>query len=139
MDRTLPGVKDASLVKTKALPDGAASVYSDAFDLGALSGRGIRDVPCDLLLEAPALTTTEAPDTKTFTYEIQTDDDSAFGSPTSIVPSCIVQTGAGGAGAAAASYRFRIPFNAERYIRVKCTAVATCAGSTASMTVSLLF
>lgn len=137
MDRTAFSVKDANLIKTKALPNGTGSVNSDGIDLGALSGRGLRDFPCELLLEAPALSATELPDTKTMTYKIQMDDNSAFGSPTDVAASFLVQTGS--TGAAGASKRWRIPTNCERYIRVVATNGGTGDASGKSLTASLVF
>jgi len=139
MDRAQALVKDASFVKTKALPAEAAAVYSDGLDLGALSSRGVRLVDCELLIQAPALAVADLADAATMTYAVQMDNDSAFGSPTTILPSVIVQTGAGGAGAAAASIRLRLPSNCERYVRVSATNSAAGEARDKSMTVSLLF
>lgn len=139
MDRTLPNVRDASLIKTTALPNGANTIYTDGIDLGALSGRGIRDGFCELLIEAPALVVGDLADAATMKYSIQMDDDSAFGSATVVAPDVIVQTGAGGAGAAAASYRWRIPSNCERYIRVRAVNSGAGNASDKSVTMSLLF
>jgi len=49
----------------------------------------------------------------------------------------LVQTGAGGAGAAAATARFAIPSDCERYVRVTATNSGTGDASGASMTVNL--
>jgi hypothetical protein len=57
----------------------------------------------EVLVSAPALSTTIAPDTRTMTYRIQHDTDSAFGTAATLVDNLIVQTGAGGVGAAAAT------------------------------------
>src|SRR5207302_1404379 len=70
----------------------------------------------ELLLTAPAVTTTMAPDTKTITYNIITSDNSDLSSPTTIAGSLIVQTGAGGAGAATATARFKPASNCKRYV-----------------------
>jgi hypothetical protein len=119
MNFAYPSVKDALLKVTRALPAAAsATVNSSGIDLGALSASGARIELAEILISAPAVTTTMVPDTKTITYSVQMDDDSAFGSPTTLLASAIVQTGAGGAGAAAATRRIKIPSNCERYIRL---------------------
>lgn len=135
----LPNVKDAELIETKALPNGAASIYSDPIDLGALSAAGARLHSGELLLSAPALATADLGDAATMTYDLQMDNDSAFGSPTTLIAGIIVQTGAGGAGAAAASARFRVPTNCERYVRAKATNSAAGDASDKSLTLSLVF
>lgn len=138
MDRTLPNVRDASLVKTKALPTGAAAVSTVAFDLGALTGRGIRDYICDLLIEAPLLAVGELANASTMIYSIECDTDAAFGSATTLVAAAITQTGAGGVGAAAAEARFRVPMDCERYLRVTATNSTAADASAKSVTASLL-
>src|SRR4051794_8714278 len=73
------GMRDASIKVTKALPTAASgSVTSAGIDTGKGSfGDQVADV--EYLLTAPALTTTMLPDTRTATYIIEHDDDSAFG------------------------------------------------------------
>jgi len=139
MDPTAYGVRDANLIKTKALPNGAAAVNSDGIDLGALSGRGARLAEAEFLLTAPALTTTELADTQTITYKFQHDDDAAFGSPTTLADGVIVQTGAGGAGAVGQTFRLRPPTNCQRYVRIVATKTGASNASTASLTFELLF
>jgi len=117
-------LKDADLIVTKALPATDGAVNTDAIDLGAPSARADLVAGCELLVEAPALTTTELPDADTMTYKVEMDTTSAFSSATTLADSLILQTGAGGAGAAAASARLKLPTDCERYIRV----VATGAG-----------
>ncbi|HUX17117.1 MAG TPA: hypothetical protein VMW52_11640 [Phycisphaerae bacterium] len=139
MDRATHNLKDASLVKTKALSNGAGNVACDGLDLGALSARGGRFEACELKIDAPALTTTQLPDAETMTYSIESDDDSEFGSAKIVADGVIVQTGAAGAGAALAAARFKIPSDGERYWRVRATKTGTGDCSGLSMTVSLLF
>ena len=119
-------VRDAQLIVTRALPASTSAVNSTAIDLEhAAAGRDF-EAGCEVLLSAPLLTITELPDTKTMTYKLQMDEDSAFGSPTSIYGSdLIVQTGATGGSAAAVTKRVKLPSDVERYIR----AVATPSGS----------
>ena len=130
-------VKDSNLILTKALPNGAATVYSAGIDLGhGAKGDFLANV--EVKISAPALTTTELPDTKTMTYSIQHDTDSAFGTVADLYPGVIVQTGAGGAGAAAATFTAKLPVDVARHIRVK--AVNSGAGDTSGkeLTVEVL-
>jgi len=132
-------MKDALLKQTKALPTAAAgSTSTTGIDLGE-STRGDFLADVEFLLSAPALTTTMLPDTKTATYIIEHDTDSAFGTAATLIDKAIVQTGAAGAGAAAATYRFRLPTTVKRYVRAKCTLGAnTTDSSTLSMTLEAL-
>jgi hypothetical protein len=139
MDRANHGVKDANFVTTKALPNGAAAVQTSGFNLGLFGSRGARMEDCELLISAPALTTTELPDTKTMKYDLQMDTVSNFASPTTIAKELIVQTGAGGVGAAAATARVKIPTPCEQYIRAVATNDGTGDASGSDVTFSLLF
>lgn len=133
-------VKDSQLVLTKALSNGAGNTATDPIDLGhnaALLGRNLADM--EILIEMPALTTTELPDTETYIMSIETDDAVGFGSATVLYENVMKQTGAGGAGAAAKSTRVRLPSTVERFIRVKGTKTGTGNVSAKNMTVSLLF
>lgn len=129
---------DAVLTVTKALPAEAAAIYTDGIDLG-VSANGLHLAPCELLISAPALATGVLGDAATMTYAVQMDNDSAFGSPTTLYSAAIVQTGAGGAGAAAATKRLPIPSDVERYIRVSATNSAAGDASGSSVTAKLLF
>lgn len=131
--------QDANYVTTKALPNGAASVETSGLDLGALTTRGARLEEDEILIEAPILTTAELPDAQTMKYDVQTDDDVDWGSAKTIAKEVLVQTGAGGEGAAAASARFRIPTDAERYIRIQATNSGAGNCSSKSMTFSIRF
>lgn len=131
-------VKDAALSQTKALPNGAAAVSADGFDLKT-GVPGDFLARCELLLEAPALVVGDLANGETMIYSIETDDNAAFSSATVLAASFLTQTGAGGAGAAAASKRFVLPVDVERYVRVKATNSGAGDASDKSMTVSLLF
>ena len=142
MDRAIHGVRDASLKETKALPAAAGTVNSDGIDLGALSDRGGRFLDCEVLLSAPALGATALPDTTTMTYSIQSSATSNFAATTTLAGSCIVQTGS--TGAAASTFRMKIPSNCQRYIRASAVgadvgnvSLGNCAGS--ELTLELLF
>jgi len=115
-------VKDADtgLTKTTALPNGAATTTSAGIDLG-IGAKGDCGGNFELMIEAPALATTPLPDTKTMTYDVYHDTASDFSGEVLLMGSVIVQTGAGGAGAAAATKSVRMPVDVNRYIRVKAT------------------
>jgi hypothetical protein len=92
-----------------------------------------------VLVTAPALDASALPDGKAMTYAVECDDDPDFASPRTVADAVIVQTGAGGAGAAGATARVRLPTDCERYVR--CTATGSAAGdaSAASMAMQMLF
>jgi hypothetical protein len=133
------GLKDKTFIGTKALPNGAATVNSTGFDLGAITSKGGVLAEVELLISLPALTTTELPDTKTMKVDVQCDSDVAFGSPKTLAKTILTQTGAGGAGAAAATVRYRFPTDCERYVRVNATndGAGDCSGK--NLTEELLF
>lgn len=130
------GLADAQFSVTKALPNGAAAVNSDSIDL-AHSTNGLHLADCELKINAPALATAALPDTKTMTYKVEDSaDDSSFAT---IADAVIVQTGAGGAGAAAAEKRFRFPSTVRRYVRVTATNSGAGDASGSSLTANLMF
>lgn len=132
------GVKDANVKKTKALPNGAAAATSDAIDLGHTNaGRLLADV--EFLVSAPALGATPMPDGKTMIYAVVVSANSDLSSPTVLYDRLIVQTGAGGAGAAAATARFRLPTNVARYLGVRATGSASGDASGSTFTVEAMF
>lgn len=103
--------RDASLTETKALPAAAStSVVTDAIDIGE-NARGV-----DVAVEVPALSTTILPDTKTSTATVEVSNDATFATYDTIATQ--VQTGAGGAGAAALAFRATVP-PVYRYVRAK--------------------
>jgi len=136
-------LRDAQMIKSDVLPAAASTTKNGtAIDLGdALTANGARLALCELLLSAPALTTTILPDTKTMTYSIEACAASDFGSGVvTLAGSCIVQTGAGTAGAAAATFRAKLPTDCPRYIRAKAVSGAnTTDASALSMKLELLF
>lgn len=139
-DRRDRGRKDAGYVETKALGTSDATVTTTGFDLGAMTPAGAFEAGCELEISAPALNTTQLPNADTCTYSVESSVDSAFSSPIVVADKVLVQTGAGGAGAAAAVEKFKLASNIERYVRVKAVLAGTtgdCSG--ASMVVSLLF
>jgi len=113
-------VKDALLKVTKALPAAAASASTDGIDLGAQSGKQDFVAPVEFEVAVPA--TPSLVEAKTIIVDIQTDNDAAFGSAKTIIDNIITVTGqAAAAGGLAASERFRVPTNVERYLRATAT------------------
>lgn len=131
-------MNDAALKVTKALPNGAATIYTDGIDLG-LGSLGDHLADCELLISAPALATGVMGDGKTMKYSVQHDTDAAFGTAAVLLVDVLTQTGAAGAGAAAATVSVRLPVDVNRYIRVRAIGSATgdCSGS--SVTAQLRF
>jgi hypothetical protein len=132
-----PQIRDALLTATKALPNGAATIYTDGIDLGH-GANGDHLATCELYIEAPALVVGDLANGETVKYSIQHDTGSAFGSATSVEDDVLTQTGAGGAGAVAATKRFRLPVDVKRYVRVKAVNSGAGDASDKSVTVSLL-
>ena len=124
-------LKDIQVKGTRARPSAASTtVDGAAIDLGHGSF-GDFVAPAEFKLTAPALTTTMAPDTRTMTYSIIHSDNADLSSPTIIDSACIVQTGAGGAGAATTSITWRPPVDVKRYIGVRVVSGASIADSSA--------
>jgi hypothetical protein len=112
-------LKDNQVKNTRALPAAAsATVDGAALDLGHGSF-GDFVAKSEFKLSAPALNATMAPDTRTFTYSIILSDNADLSSPTVLYPSVLVQTGAGGVGAAAASFIWRPPVDVKRHVGVR--------------------
>lgn len=131
-------LKDAKYSVTTALPNGAATVASAGQDLDITTNADFQ-AGVELLIEAPALATADLPDTETMTYDVYHDTASGFGSETLLAGSVLIQTGAGGAGDAAASVRVALPSDVKRYIRVKATNSGAGDASDKDMTTSLVF
>jgi hypothetical protein len=72
-------------------------------------------------------------------YDVQCDTDSAFGSPTTLAKEVVVQTGAGGVGAALQTVLFAIPPQCERYVRVAATNSAAGDASDKTLAANLVF
>lgn len=129
---------DASVKKTRALPNGAATVAADGFDLGHGS-RGDHVADVELQIEAPALVVGDLADAATMTYDVYHDTASDFGSEALLMDNVITQTGAGGAGAAAQTKAVRLPVDVNRYVRVKVTNSGAGDASDKTATIRLLF
>jgi hypothetical protein len=135
-----PSVRDAALKLTRALPNGAATVYaSPGIDLGKVTSQGSNPGEIEFLLSAPAMNTTQMPDAKTMKYSILLDTvDPIDGSSVAEHTDILTQTGAGGAGCAAASVRFRIRSDANRIVGFKIAGSASGDASGVSATLELL-
>jgi hypothetical protein len=100
-----------------ALPAADGTSHSTTIDLGDVDSVGENH---ELLVSVPALTVTHLPNDDTLTVAILA---GAATDPTAVIAdSVLVMTGAGGAGAAAASVRFKLPSTCPRYVRVRFTA-----------------
>lgn len=136
--------RDAQLKKTFTLPNGAATSYlTPGVDLGITTQQGVAPGNVEFLLTAPAMNATQMPDAKTMKYSILVDTvNPVDGSSTVLMPDVITQTGAGGVGCAAATYRFRLPSSnaLAKATIVGARAIGSAAGdaTTASATLELL-
>jgi hypothetical protein len=132
-------VQDNELIKSIALPAAGANNATAVMDLGARTSKADRLEEMEIELSLPATATLV--NTKAITFAVQTDDDSAFGSPTVIPGGALVVTGAGGNVSAAAAIRFRLATtNLERYIRATATVPADAGDNQAySYTLKALF
>ena len=129
-------VVDADLLKTRALPSNGTTVYSDSIDLEFNREDGVFLAEADVIVNAPAVTTTQLPDAKTFTYKLQeSDDDSTF----TDVATLGTQTGAGGAGADAKDFIGSIGSTTGRYIRLAILNSGTGNASTVNASFKLAF
>lgn len=133
------GLKDALLKNTRALP-GAASTTVDGAAIDLSHGdKGDFVAQAELKISAPAVTTTIAPDTRTLTYSAIHSDNADLSAPAIIHQSVIVQTGAGGTGAAAAEAVVRLPVDVKRFVGVRIVSGASITdGSALSATAELL-
>jgi len=132
-------LRDGLLKQTAALAASAGATQTTAFDLGE-SSRGDLVARMELLITAPVLTTTQLPDGKTVTYSVEQSTDNFVSNTVVLADKLLIQTGASGAGAAAATQRYRPPTNVSRYLRVKATTGAAAGDcSAASLTAELLF
>jgi hypothetical protein len=131
--------RDASLLRTTALPTAAASPATSAsIDLKKTAQEHFL-AECEIEIVAPALSTTQLPDTDTAIYDVLMSDSANLGTPTVLFPAVITQTGAAGAGAAAATKRVRLPSDVKRYIGLLCTTSdASADASGVSMTLDVL-
>ena len=124
-------MRDANLSVKVALPVGAVTVVSPSLAIGPITSKGDYEpsIESEFLLEAPALAVGALPNATTVTYDIVTSPNADLSSSTVLSKGAIIQTGAGGVGAAAASIRYNPPSNVLRYLGFQATGVATVAAS----------
>lgn len=137
-----PDLKDATLKVSHALPNGSAAATLSA--LGIDTGKtnatlGFQSGNVAARITAPALNTTQLPDTKTMVYDLVSSDSSNLGTPTVVQAGVITQTGAGGAGAAADEKTIRIPPDCKRYLGIKTTNSGAGDASDVDGTLELVF
>jgi hypothetical protein len=124
-----------------ALGAAGATTRSAQIDLQTASTSGLnpRIEAMELEIQAPALAVGELANGQTVTYALE-DSSAAGGGYTLRADSIVVQTGAGGAGAAAQTVRAKIPSDALRYVNIRCVSSAGAGNpSTQNCTVKLLF
>lgn len=131
---SIRSIKDAALIKTKALPAAAASNNTDSLDLQNVDA-SFESIEVEISLPAlPSLV-----DAKTVTVTLK---DSADDVTFAAIPelATLVVTGAGGVGASAARRVVRLPSSARRYLRAYVDVLAAAGDNTAkSLSLSLLF
>ena len=136
-----PSVVDASMKLSLALPStanttvtGNTSIDTEASTLADFVAT------MELLVGAPALNTTQLPNAATMTYNLVASANANLAGAVVIQSAVIVQTGAGGTGAAAASQRARLPTNigtVGRYVGLQATGAVSngnCAASSGTLT-----
>ena len=137
-----PLLADGQLTRTIAMPTGASAVTTAGIDLEQ-NVTGDFAANAELLFTAPALTTAMLADAATVIYAIVTgatvDGSGVIQSPTVVANAVLTQTGAGGAGAATASRRFKFPTDVQRYVGVRATKSASGDASSVSLRAQLVF
>lgn len=134
-----PLLRDAQYTASRALPNGAATVVQAVgFDLEN-SSRGDFLARCELRISAPALTVGELANGATVTYDLIQSNNADLSSPVTMAAAVLVQTGAGGIGAAAAEARAGIPSNVRRYVGLRATNSGAGNQSAKSAILELLF
>lgn len=133
-----PLLADNELTETRALPNGAAAVTGAAIDLGT-SVNGDFVANCEAKISAPALVLGDLANGDTMVYDLITSASSNLGTPTTLVAGAITQTGAGGAGAAAATWNGKLPNDVLRYVGLRATNSGAGDASDKNATLQLLF
>jgi hypothetical protein len=136
----VPNMRDANLKLSLVLPSGAVTTTVAAgLDIGPVTAQGqfVNANNGELLLEAPALTTTQLPNAATVVYDLISSASANMSSPTVIDSAMLTQTGAGGTGASATTKRVKLPTDiANRYVGFRATGVAATLAATASATMT---
>jgi hypothetical protein len=131
-----PRVFDSQMRATRALPASISAVVSSAMDTGARTSMGL-EPPVEFLLTAPALSTAQLPDTKIMSYDIIGSANADLSSSTTVAPGVLVQTGAGGAGAAGATKRIRAASDWPRFLGFQINPSASGTGDASATTATL--
>lgn len=127
-------LKDAELVRSKALPAAGASASTASIDLLATTQA---ENHFEVEVAVPALPSLVADKSVTITLE-DSADDSTFAAISGLAP--LKVTGGTSGGSAAASQRVRVPSAARRYLRATAAVEAAGGNNTAvSFTVGLIF
>jgi len=127
-------LKDANLIKTLALPAAGASAATEALDL--LQGPS-QEAHFEVEMSFPALPSLA--DTKSATATLEDSADGiTFAAIAALQP--LKLTGAGGAGAALATRKVRLPSDARQYLRANVAVDAAGGNNTAQkFTLALVF
>lgn len=127
---------DAALKVTKALPAAGAANNTDGIDLQT-AAPGIEVEAIDLVVNVPA--TPALADTKTHILKVQDSADNVTFADVALLGSQ-TRTGAGGAGAAAVEYRWKLPPSIRRYVSINQAVLAAGGDNTGvSITAKLAF
>lgn len=112
------GLQDALLNQTGALPAAASSsTNTGSIDLELATLHGETEwTRVEFEIDAPALNVTQLPNGDVVTYDVIVSASSNLGTPTAVYAAILTQTGAGGAGAAAATRKFKLPGNLNDYL-----------------------
>jgi len=138
MERT-----DGALARVVALPNGAATVTSASLDVGPQTKYGTIVGEFEFRLTLPVLTTAQLPDGAVMRYDILASANADLSSPVILIGGAntdnLSQTGAGGNGAGGATYRFRVPSNAPRYVGYRAVNSGAGNASGASAVLEMMF
>lgn len=134
-----PRFGDRRLIQTVALPNGAATVKGAGIHVGCGTPDDFSP-NVEFKISAPALVVGDLGNGATMKYSLITADDDAFTVNLAVlIADVITQTGAGGAGAAAATWQGRAPIGGVRaFIGVQAINSAAGDASDKSATLELL-
>ncbi|WP_254512859.1 hypothetical protein [Anatilimnocola floriformis] len=124
-------LKDDALKATRVLPSAASTQVDGAAIALGHGAKGDFLAPVEFNVEAPALTTTMLPDTRTMSYSVIHSDNADLSSAVVLYPNVIVQTGAGAAGAAAVEQAIRLPVDVKANVGLRINSGASTTDSSA--------
>lgn len=129
-------LKDADLIKVKAIPAAGANHNTDTIDLGNTTpGVAVEGVELEILIPALAAHTDN---TKNVTVKVQDSADNVTFADVEQLAAWSVP-GVASTGSAAATRRFRLPADVKRYVQVNIAETSAGANLTASsVTVALV-